>query len=131
MSTSKIELGKKGELLVAHYLQQQGFSIITHNYRCRSGEIDIIAEKATLRVFVEVKLRQSSYFALSEVITPSKQKKIITTARFYNSRQQDDYSNLIYRFDVALLEPDNNDYTITYIPNAFAPGDNHEASFSF
>lgn len=118
--TEKISLGKKGEQLVAHYLQQQGFTIRELNLRYRCGEIDIIAEKDEVRSFIEVKLRQSHYFALSEVITPSKQRKIVTTARLYNSKHHD--ACVIYRFDVALVEPNGDDYTITYIPNAFTQG---------
>ncbi len=70
---------------------------------------------------MEVKLRQSHYFALSEVITPSKQRKIVQTARMYNSRIRDSRP-LVYRFDVALVEPDGQDYRISYIPNAFTGG---------
>ena len=122
MTTEKISLGKKGEDLVALYLQQQGYILHARNYVQRCGEIDIIAQKGSVRAFVEVKLRQSHYFALSEVITPSKQRKIIATARWYNSKVSDT-QDMIYRFDVALLEHNGSDYDITYIPNAFTPGD--------
>ena len=121
MTTPKIVLGKKGETLVALNLEQQGFTIRHQNYSCRAGEIDIIAEKGDVRAFVEVKLRTSHYFALSEVITPAKQRKIITTARLYNSQQRD-LENYVYRFDVALVEHNGYDYDITYIPNAFTQG---------
>lgn len=122
MTTEKISLGKKGEDLVALYLQQQGYTICARNYTQRCGEIDIIAQKETVRAFVEVKLRQSHYFALSEVITPSKQRKIIAAARWYNSQERTQH-DLIYRFDVALLEHHGSDYDITYIPNAFTQGE--------
>lgn len=121
MTTPKIVLGKKGETLVALNLEQQGFTIRHHNYSCRAGEIDIIAEKGDVRAFIEVKLRTSHYFALSEVITPSKQRKIIATARLYNSQQRD-ATHYVYRFDVALVEHNGYDYDITYIPNAFTQG---------
>lgn len=121
LPTTKKTLGKKGEELVRTYLEQQGFTIKQLNYACRAGEIDIIAEKADVRAFVEVKLRQSHYFALSEVVTPSKQRKIITTACLYNS-QQKNISSYVYRFDVALVEHNGYDYDITYIPNAFTQG---------
>lgn len=118
MNSTKIELGQKGENLIAHYLEQQGFTICALNYKHRCGEIDIIAEKEDVRAFVEVKLRQTHYFALSEVITPSKRKKIIKTAALYNCMQRAE-QDFVYRFDVALLEHTGSDYEITYIPNAF------------
>lgn len=121
MATPRITLGKKGEDLVALNLKQQGFSIRSQNYSCRAGEIDIIAEKGNIRAFVEVKLRSSHYFALSEVITPAKQRKIITTAQLYNC-QHCTSKEYIYRFDVALVEHNGYDYDITYIPNAFTQG---------
>lgn len=121
MTTPKIILGKKGEELVALHLEQQGFNICHFNYSCRAGEIDIIAEKGNVRAFIEVKLRRSHYFALSEVVTPAKQRKIITTARLYNSQQRTS-ADYVYRFDVALVEHNGHDYDITYIPNAFTQG---------
>lgn len=116
--TLKISLGKRGEQLVALYLERQGFCIREINYSHRCGEIDIIAEKDDVRAFVEVKLRRSHYFALSEVITQGKQRKIVSTALLYNSKHPTVHP-MIYRFDVALVEPEGNDYAINYIPNAF------------
>ncbi len=117
MSTREIILGKKGEELVASYLQKQGFIIQAMNYRIKAGEIDIIAAKHEVMAFVEVKLRQNPQFPLSELIVPAKQKKIIKAALWYiaSKRLQD----MVFRFDVALLEPQGSEYTITYIENAF------------
>ena len=109
-------LGAAGETKVVNYLLQDGFTIIERNYRVREGEIDIIAQKKELLVFVEVKTRASETEALSEVITRSKQKKIIFTAKHFLVTHQ--YKNHVYRFDVALVE--GTDLTITYIPNAFS-----------
>lgn len=117
MSQQRISLGKKGEALVASYLMKQGFMIKNLNYSCKYGEIDIIAQKDNLLTFVEVKLRRFVYFNISEVIVPSKQQKIIRTALHY--RTYHDFKDMIFRFDVALLEPERNDYRITYMPHAF------------
>ncbi|MFA6066224.1 MAG: YraN family protein [Candidatus Babeliaceae bacterium] len=119
MSHQRIQLGKKGEGLVATYLQQQDFSSIVMNFSCRQGEIDIIAHKKKLIAFVEVKVRNNHYCNLSEIIVPSKQKKIITTAHQYLLKYGYSPDEHIIRFDVALLEPCGADYSITYIPNAF------------
>lgn len=117
MSTNKINLGKKGEELVCLYLIKRGFVIHQKNYKTRLGEIDIIAQQGETLIFVEVKLRHNPLFYLSELIVESKQRKIITTARHYIHFQNLD--NLVYRFDVALVERHQSDYEISYIENAF------------
>ena len=117
MSTAHIDLGKKGEQLVAHYLKKDGFEILAMNYTRRCGEIDIIARKNEVLAFVEVKVRSYAYFNISEVIVPAKQNKIIRTALSYIAEQR--FEDMVYRFDVALLEQKNHDFEVTYMPNAF------------
>jgi putative endonuclease len=112
-------LGDKGELVVADFLMQKGYSIIARNVRWVGGEIDLIASRQNLLTFVEVKLRRrESPFPLSSVVTLAKQRKIIKTAlRFV---VQHDIQDVVLRFDIALVtltasfEPE-----INYISNAF------------
>jgi putative endonuclease len=115
LNSFKKKLGAHGEDLVERYLNTQGFSIIAKNFSIRGGEVDIIAKKNDLLVFVEVKTRSNNYFNTSEVITPSKQKKIVLTAKHFISQQK--ISEMIYRFDVALV--DGKTKEISYITNAF------------
>jgi putative endonuclease len=115
MSTQ--ELGKQGEELVALYLEKQGFTVREKNYQIRAGEIDLIVQKGDILAFVEVKLRQNQHFPLSELIVPAKQKKIIKTALWYIASKH--LSDLVYRFDVALIESKGTTYAISYIENAF------------
>ena len=112
-------LGKKGEDLIANYLTQRGFSIVDRNYARRMGEIDLIARKKDLLIFIEVKMRTAapSDFDLSEVITPSKQRKIISVAKEYIARYAQD--RMICRFDVALIQGPENSAQITYLEDAF------------
>lgn len=117
----RAHLGKEAEEKVAEILRKQGFTIVEHNYRKRHGEIDLIATKASLVVFVEVKMRQHQYFDLSDVITPSKQRKIIRVAKEYIARYGTE--NQSYRFDVALLQGAAQGLDVQYIPNAFTEGD--------
>ena len=56
---NKRALGGEKELLAAKYLQSQGFTIIKMNYRCKTGEIDIIANDKDYLVFCEVKYRKN------------------------------------------------------------------------
>ncbi len=114
-------LGREAEQKTAHYLLQNGFSIIELNYRKKRGEIDIIASTHDLLVFVEVKMRQNNYFDLSDVITPGKQRKIIAVAKEYIGRNG--WQERSYRFDVALMHGTENNLELTYIQNAFNEGD--------
>lgn len=117
----RAHLGKEAEEKVADHLRQQGFKIVEYNYRKRRGEIDLIATKASLMVFVEVKMRQHAYFDLSDVITPSKQRKIISVAKEYIAIKG--IENQSYRFDVALLQGTPQGLDVQYISNAFNEGD--------
>lgn len=117
MTDLRKELGHKGEQLVARYLERDGFTIRALNYSRKTGEIDVIAQKNELIVFVEVKVRQTPYFHLSSVIDHVKQQKIIKTAQVYSAYNQ--LSEHVLRFDVALVQHNNDTHDITYIPNAF------------
>ena len=113
--SSKAAIGAEGETHIAHHLEKNGFSIVARNFTVRSGEVDIIACRDELIVFVEVKTRSNNYFNTSEVITRSKQKKIILAAKTFLIHNN--FKNKVYRFDVALVEKKLK--KITYIPNAF------------
>jgi len=106
-------LGALGEDLVAKNLEQQGFTIQHRNYRRRYGEVDIIADKDDVLVFVEVKCRKHAYFDVSQLVPWSKQKKIIMVAKDYIARY--DHAEKVCRFDVALVEGEK----LTYLENAF------------
>ncbi len=80
----KSELGAWGEEMAAQLLRDKGYRITERNFRCRMGEIDLIARKENWIVFVEVKLRKNClYGAAREFVTISKQQKILVTASFY------------------------------------------------
>ncbi len=112
--TSKSIDGQRGEQVVAAYLQKEGFAIYACNFKKRwCGEIDVIAGKKELLVFVEVKARTVHPATIAELIPLVKQHKIIATARHYLAQKQ--IENKIIRFDVALVYAD----TVEYIANAF------------
>lgn len=107
--------GLLAEQEVAHFLEKQSYTIIARNYHSAWGEIDIIVKQNNVLAFVEVKMRGSVYFDLSELITKSKQHKIVKTAKQFLA--SGDWSSYDCRFDVALLE---GLHTVPiYIPNAF------------
>ena len=92
-------LGAYGEERAARYLRWHGYRILERNYRCRTGEIDIIARKGSYLVFVEVKLRRDDRFAEArEFVTAAKQRRILSAAQLYLSAHPD--WDLQPRFDV-------------------------------
>lgn len=114
---SRSTLGKDSEDLVAQKLQEEGFKVLEQNYKKFFGEIDIIAQKKDLVVFVEVKARTSPKTSMFELVQPAKQKKIIQVALDYITKKNLD--NITYRFDVALVKYQNDIVEMSYIPNAF------------
>ncbi len=78
------EKGLRGEELACELLAANGFRVIERNFRIRGAEIDIIALRADLMIFVEVKARDGDAFGAGrEAVTPKKQEKIIAAARQY------------------------------------------------
>ena len=91
-------LGPWGEALAAEYLKKKRYRIVACNYKCRFGEIDLIARTRKEIVFVEVKLRKSMDFAEArEFVDRRKQDRIRVTASMYLSQNP---TNLQPRFDV-------------------------------
>jgi putative endonuclease len=109
------QVGNAGEEQTVTYLKSQGFTIVARNYAKRYGEIDIIAQKKDVLAFVEVKFRTKQFFDTTEVITRSKQRKIIMVAKEFICSHT--VENKVCRFDVALIEKETN--SLCYIPNAF------------
>ena len=116
MQLSSKNVGITGEARVAQWLSKKGYAIITCNFRKPFGEIDIIAQQGEYFVFVEVKARSKAYFDVSEVVTKSKQRRIIRAANAY--LMEHGYEDCVYRFDVAIIENIDED-SIVYLPNAF------------
>lgn len=80
----RIELGKFGEDFACEYLKRQGYRIEFRNFRCRMGEIDIIAVKDNVLSFIEVKTRNTTTYGLPrEAVSLTKQKKIYRCAELY------------------------------------------------
>ena len=114
--------GDRGEAAVAGYLRRRRYQIVASQFRCRFGEIDLIARSPDgVLCFVEVKTRTAKEFSRAlEAVTPSKQQKIRTTAQIYLARTGEDCP---CRFDVAEVYPGGGAFwnrpEINYIINAF------------
>ena len=103
------------ENLVAEYLKTQGYEILEKNYRCRIGEIDLIAKEGETLVFVEVKYRRNDKMGdPKEAVDQKNQKKISMTASYYLMRECG-RMDIPCRFDVAAVLGDQ----IEVVKNAF------------
>ena len=80
----KKDLGAWGEDRAARYLRLRGYRVLERNFRCRQGEIDIIARKGSFIVFVEVKLRKNTdHGEAREFVTYAKQRRVICAAEYW------------------------------------------------
>lgn len=97
--------GQEAERLGDAYLRSQGLRILARNFRCKGGEIDLIAEHAQIVVFVEVRLRSHVDFGgAAASITPAKQRRVILAARHWLQTAGRPYSRRPCRFDALLLD---------------------------
>ena len=95
--------GASGEERAARYLESRGLAIVERNYRCRSGEVDIVAREGGTTVFVEVKERGGqSHGEGLEAVTFGKRRRIIRAARLYAASR--DLSEAPLRFDVVSID---------------------------
>ena len=110
--------GKVYEQLAAQYLQQQGLTLVTQNFSCKMGEIDLIMRQQQYWVFVEVKYRASAAFggALAAV-TVRKQQKVLRTVQYY--QQLHKLAQQPCRIDVLTIEGQA-PYQYQWLQNAFS-----------
>ena len=110
--------GARGEEIAAGFLEKQNFRILQRNFRCRCGEVDIIARDGGTLVFVEVKTRRNASYGLPQLAaTPFKQRQISKAALTYlskNSLMKEDA-----RFDVVSVLLLDSSPVIDHIRNAF------------
>ncbi len=115
MAQNKRRVGEIYEKRAAAFLEELGYEILAFHFRCRFGEIDLIARLENTLVFLEVKYRATAGCGdPSEAVTKKKQRTICRVADFYRVRHQirDDVS---CRFDVISILGEE----LRHIPNAF------------
>lgn len=105
--------GADAEARAASHLEAQGLAILARNYRCRYGEIDLIARDGAVLVFVEVRMRSSAaYGGAAASITHAKQEKLRRAARHYLATLR---AVPACRFDAVLVNGDS----MEWLRNAF------------
>lgn len=121
MTRDRKRLGDIAEAFAATHLKSKGYKILAQNYRCRHGEIDIVALDNRTLVFVEVRAKGSMDFGLpQESVGYRKQKKLREVARYYLATQRE--KGGVCRFDVVAVQYDSENQKvrkIEHIKNAF------------
>lgn len=112
------QVGAEKEKLVCSWLEQHGYRIVEQNFRCRSGEIDIVAKEDRYLVFIEVKYRSNAANGWpEEAVDWHKQQVISRVALFYLKRFGYEETTPV-RFDVVSVINDEGP-TIRLYQNAF------------
>ncbi len=112
-------VGEAGEQKACDYLVENSYRIVERNFRTRGGEIDIIAQKDDVLVFVEVKaLPGGDAEMLSHELDLRKQRKIIKTANFFLLKHRE-YNMSKIRFDVIVIDMPNLP-SVYHIQDAFS-----------
>lgn len=113
---NKREIGSYTEEKAADFLKQKGYRILKKNYRCKAGEIDLVAADGSYLVFVEVKYRKNAASGTpQEAVTFHKQRKISKAASWYLTENGFDLYTPC-RFDVIAMEGEQ----ILHIKDAFS-----------
>lgn len=113
------ERGKAAENQACRFLRAQGLQLVTRNYRCRYGEIDLIMRHGRDLVFVEVRYRGIRRFAGgAETVDRRKQSKLTATALHYLQSHPDSAAHPA-RFDVVAIDAGSGENRLEWIRDAF------------
>jgi putative endonuclease len=114
---SRVAQGTAAEEVACRHLEAQGLVLITRNFRCRGGELDLIMRDGEYLVFVEVRSRSYTlYGAPAESVTRTKQRRLLHAAALYLQRQRQDPP---CRFDVVAILQASDEPQIEWIQDAF------------
>jgi putative endonuclease len=119
----RISLGDRGETAACGFLKEKGYEILEKNYRCKLGEIDVIARRPGRLAFIEIKTRTSHRFGMpQEAVNLRKQEKILKIAQWYLKEKK--LVKIPLAFDVvAVLWKEGQAPEIRLIPDAFEKED--------
>jgi putative endonuclease len=119
MTDDRKELGIRGEDEAARLLKNEGYKILERNYRCRFGEIDIVAKEGDTIAFVEVKTRGSEEFGSPKEALDARKRRHITRASMDYLNRQRRSGEAHIRFDVVTVEKKGDRFATELIKNAF------------
>jgi len=105
VSDARVKLGRRGEELAAAELARRGYEIVTRNWRCHRGEVDVVARRGGAWYFFEVRTRRGCAFgAPEESVTPAKKQRMIDVARTYLGERE--LSDVDWRVGFVAVEMD-------------------------
>ena len=115
------ELGREAEEAACAWLRRRGWSLLQRNYRCREGEIDIIARRNGLTAFCEVRARTAGCLVTpAESVGPGKQRRLVKAARrWLQEMERRGVPCGECRFDVITVIADEGRLTIEHVEDAF------------
>jgi putative endonuclease len=119
VSDGRIELGRWGEQLAANHLESLGYQILEHNWRCRRGEIDLVASTGEILVFVEVKTRRGRGHGMpEEALTRAKVRRLLELSQRYLLEHE--LEDIEWRVDFVAVELNRQGELIRceHVPNA-------------
>lgn len=118
MPGPKQVLGEEGERIAERYLRKKGYRLVERNYRCHTGELDLIALDGKVIVFIEVKTRTDDRFGTPlESVHRGKQQRMIRAALFFLSQHR--LHDRESRFDVIGVSFSSHGPVVEHIRNAF------------
>jgi len=115
-------VGAEAERIALDYLLTQKLRLITRNFNCRVGEIDLVMQDGNCLVFVEVRYRKPNRFSSAATsVDRHKQRKLIKAAAFFLCRNTS-LAESVVRFDVVALDgPSESNSTLQWLKDAFRP----------
>ncbi|MEX2496712.1 MAG: YraN family protein [Woeseia sp.] len=121
-------VGEHKEQLALEHLLQAGLTLVTRNFRCRVGEVDLVMLDEAVLVFVEVRSRSTGgrpytrFPSAIQSVGPQKQRKLAKAALFFLAKHKN-FRNHVVRFDVVAYDgPTPDRYGLQWITDAFRPG---------
>ena len=98
------QIGGVGERLARNHLEAKGYRIVACNYRCRWGEVDLVARDGPVWVFVEVRTRRGDAYGVPEdSLTPDKAQRLMLTAQHFFGELQDGSAEADWRIDLVAI----------------------------
>jgi len=118
LTKERLDLGVQGEKLAQKEVKSIGYKCIEQNYRCKIGEIDLIARDGDCLVFIEIKTRKGSSIGYAkEAVNFKKRHQISRVAQYY--MKDKDCCEAKARFDVIAININNGKKEVEIIKNAF------------
>jgi putative endonuclease len=117
MPTARTRLGDLGEAAAQRFLLGKGYKVLAAKYRCRWGEVDLVAQDGPELVFVEVRTRRSTVYGTpEESLTPAKARRLLASSQHYLQRLA--APDTPWRIDLVTVRVERDGLVIHHLPHA-------------